>query len=259
MNITVLGPFSALVEGTSVSPTAGKPRQILALLAIQAGQVVPVPTVIEEVWGDDASPKAHITVQTYVLQLRTRLSRALGDPSAARELLVTRPGGYALLTGPEAVDAHVHDRLCAEAQAAVEQGDDARAVTLFRRALALWRGEEDAFADVRTGALLGLEGMRLTQSRKDALERCLAAELRLGAHERLLPELADLTGRHPHDEGLHALFVTALSRSGRPESALTVCTSLRSRLDDRFGLLPSPGLRRLERELRARLSTTAGA
>ncbi|MFF3329626.1 BTAD domain-containing putative transcriptional regulator [Streptomyces sp. NPDC002888] len=257
MKITALGPFSATTDGVPIAPTAAKPRQILALLAVHAGQVVPVASVIEEVWGAAASPKAHITVQTYVLQLRTSLGRALGDPAAAREVLVTRPGGYALLTGPEDVDVHVYDRLCADAQTALEQGDDIGAAHLFRTALALWSGP--AFGGLRPGAVLGLEAMRLEQSRAGVLERCLATELRLGAHERLLPELAELTTRHPHDEALHALFMTALDRSGHPQGALAVYETVRTRLDEEFGLLPSPDLRRLEREVRTRAAATAPA
>jgi DNA-binding SARP family transcriptional activator len=257
MKIALLGPFSAAIDGVPIAPSAGKPRQILALLAVQAGQVVPVSSVIEEVWGDAASPKAHITVQTYILQLRRFIGQALGDAAAAREVLVTRLGGYALLAGPDAVDVHVYDRLCAEAQTAVERGDDARAARLFRAALDQWSGE--AFSGVRAGAVLGLEAMRLGQSRAGVLERCLATELRLGAHERLLSELADLTTRRPHDEALHALFMTALERSGRPMGALAVYETVRARLDEQLGLLPSPGLRRLEREVRDRAATAARA
>ncbi|MGC9381021.1 AfsR/SARP family transcriptional regulator [Streptomyces sp. MH13] len=257
MKLTVLGPFSAAIDGVPIVPTAAKPRQLLALLAVQAGQVVTVPSVIEEVWGAAASPKAHVSVQTYVLRLRTFIGRALGDPAAAREVLVTRPGGYALLTGPDTVDAHVYDRLCAEAQTAVERGDDARGARLFRTALELWHGE--AFDGVRTGALLGLEAMRLEQSRTGVLERRIAAELRLGAHERLLPELASLTTGHPHHEALQALYMTALDRSGRPGGALAVYDVLCHRLDERFGLLPSLELRRLADDVRARATASATA
>jgi DNA-binding SARP family transcriptional activator len=257
MKLTVLGPFSAAIDGVPIVPTAAKPRQILALLAVQAGQVVTVPSVIEEVWGAAASPKAHISVQTYVLQLRTFIGQALGDPAAAREVLVTRPGGYALLTGPDAVDAHVYDRLCAEAQTAVERGDDARGARLFRTALALWHG--DAFADVSVGAVLGLEAMRLRQSRTSVTERRIAADLRLGAHERLLPELASLTAVHPHDEALQALYMTALDRSGRPEDALAAYDALCRRLDEQYGLLPSLELRRLAAGVRPRAATASPA
>ncbi|WP_435844199.1 winged helix-turn-helix domain-containing protein [Streptomyces eurythermus] len=70
MEIDVLGPLGARVNGLSIVPTAGKPRQILALLAIRAGRVVSVETLIEEVWGDAVPRSAAPTLQTYILQLR---------------------------------------------------------------------------------------------------------------------------------------------------------------------------------------------
>ena len=84
MKIRVLGPLSAEVDGDSIVPTASKPRQILALLALHPGQVMPVPTLMEEIWGHELPLSAPTTLQTYVLQLRRRLGTAMG---------AGRPGG----------------------------------------------------------------------------------------------------------------------------------------------------------------------
>ncbi|MEU2245019.1 AfsR/SARP family transcriptional regulator [Streptomyces sp. NPDC018338] len=250
MRIDMLGPFSAAIAGVPITPSARKPRRILALLALHAGQAVPVSAVVDEVWGPAAAPKAHITVQTYVLQLRNYIGQALKDPRAARDVLVTRPGSYALLADEGTVDVHAYDRLCAQGQSAFETGDDTEAAARFREALALWKGP--ALDGVQDGPALGLEAMRLEQSRTDVLERCLTAEVRLGAGERLLPELSALVEEHPHHEALHGLLMTALARSGRVAGALTVYETVRARLDERFGLLPSPDLRRLGQELQER-------
>ncbi|GAA3205034.1 hypothetical protein GCM10020256_00260 [Streptomyces thermocoprophilus] len=83
MKIRVLGPLTADVNGMSIVPTAGKPRQILALLALYPGRVMPVPTLMEEIWGTDLPQSALTTLQTYILQLRRRLGTAMG-PSAPR-------------------------------------------------------------------------------------------------------------------------------------------------------------------------------
>src|SRR4051794_12861405 len=53
MEIQVLGPLCAAVNGDSIVPTAGKPRQVLALLALYPGRVVPVSTLMEEIWGTE--------------------------------------------------------------------------------------------------------------------------------------------------------------------------------------------------------------
>lgn len=93
MKIQVLGPLSAEVNGGSIVPTAGKPRQILSLLALYPGRVMPVPTLMEELWGTELPASALTTLQTYILQLRRRLGTAMGPgaPTGAKDILATRP------------------------------------------------------------------------------------------------------------------------------------------------------------------------
>src|SRR5579859_4185776 len=52
MNVQLLGPFAAWMGQRGVTPSAAKQRQILALLALNAGRVVTVSTLVEELWGD---------------------------------------------------------------------------------------------------------------------------------------------------------------------------------------------------------------
>src|SRR3954464_5439094 len=108
MEIKVLGPLSVEACGQSIVPSAGKPRQILALLSVYANQVMPVPTLMEEIWGADMPRSALTTLQTYILQLRRLIAGALGpdSPYTAREVLATRHGGYLLEVTPGAVDVH---------------------------------------------------------------------------------------------------------------------------------------------------------
>lgn len=51
MDIDVLGPLVAREGGTSVVPTAAKPRKVLAMLTVHADQVVPMASLFEELWG----------------------------------------------------------------------------------------------------------------------------------------------------------------------------------------------------------------
>jgi SARP family transcriptional regulator, regulator of embCAB operon len=246
MEIKALGALTAEVRGQSVVPTAAKPRQILALLAVHANQVLPVPTLMEEIWGHDLPRSALTTLQTYILQLRRRLIAAYGTDSAqiSREVLITRHGGYLLELQPGSVDIHEYDRLAAVGRDAFERGDDESASEYLGRALALWHGP--ALVDVRTGPILEIELARLEESRLNTLERRIEADLRLGRDVGLLTELSELTVRHPLHEGLHAQRMVALYRSGRPWQALEVYQRLRGRLVDELGLEPSPRLRRLQ-------------
>lgn len=77
MDIDVLGTLAARENGISITPTAPKPRQVLALLALHADRVVPVAALIEELWAGEPPRSARTTLQTYVLQLRALIATAL--------------------------------------------------------------------------------------------------------------------------------------------------------------------------------------
>ncbi|MFE0464056.1 BTAD domain-containing putative transcriptional regulator [Kitasatospora sp. NPDC058965] len=251
MEINVLGPLSAHAAGGSIVPSAGKPRQVLALLALYANQVVPVPTLMEELWGADMPRSGLTTLQTYILHLRRMLGSALGPDSlySAKEVLATRHGGYLLQIQPGAVDVHEYDRLAELGREVGQCGDDAAAAQYYREALAVWRGP--ALVDVRVGPVLEIELARLEESRLRVLERRIEADLRLGRHADLVPELTGLIGRHPLHEGLHAQCMAALYRSGRQWHALEVYQGLRGHLVEELGLEPSLRLRKLHQAILA--------
>ncbi|WBO69597.1 MULTISPECIES: AfsR/SARP family transcriptional regulator [Streptomyces] len=251
MEIQVLGPLCAAVNGDSIVPTAGKPRQVLALLALYPGRVVPVPTLMEEIWGTELPQSAMTTLQTYIMQLRRYLGTAMGPdaPGAAKNVLATRHGGYLLQIPPESVDVHTYERLVAEGQEAFDEGEDERAARCFGEALALWHGP--ALVDVGLGPVLAIEVTRLEESRLVTTERRIDADLRLGRHVELIAELTDLIARHPQHEGLHAQAMLALYRSGRQASALNVYRKLREGLKNELGVEPSPQLQRLHQAMLA--------
>ncbi|MGW0393802.1 AfsR/SARP family transcriptional regulator [Streptomyces sp. NPDC003042] len=249
MKIQVLGPLSAEVNGNSIVPTAGKPRQILALLALHPGRVMPVPTLMEEIWGYELPQSAMTTLQTYILQLRRRLGTAMGPnrPGGAKEVLTTRHGGYLLQVPPECIDVNEYETLAARGQSAFDAGDDEGSAALLRAALALWQGP--TLVDVRVGPVLGIEVMRLEESRLGTVERRIDVDLRLGRHTELLAELTELTARHRQHEGLHSQMMVALYRSGRQAAALDVYRRLRGRLVEDLGVEPSPPLQRLHQAM----------
>ncbi|WAX82222.1 AfsR/SARP family transcriptional regulator [Streptomyces sp. KMM 9044] len=251
MEIQVLGPLSAAVNGDSIVPTAGKPRQVLALLALYPSRVVPVSTLMEEIWGTELPQSAMTTLQTYIMQLRRYLGTAMGPgaPGAAKDVLATRHGGYMLQIPPESADVYTYERLVAEGQQAFEEGKDEQAARCFRQALSLWQGP--ALVDVRLGPVLSIEVTRLEESRLMTIERRIDADLRLGRHAELIAELTDLIARHPQHEGLHAQAMVALYRSGRQASALDVYRKLRTGLIEEIGVEPSPQLQNLHQAMLA--------
>ncbi|MFE7174404.1 BTAD domain-containing putative transcriptional regulator [Streptomyces sp. NPDC057616] len=266
MDIDVLGALDVRENGVSVAPTAPKPRQILALLALHADRVVPVASLVEELWAARPPRSARTTLQTYVLQLRELIAGALAlDPAqapgagrrSAKDVLVTLPGGYLLASGGGRSDVREFERLAGAGYRAMDAGDFSGASRSLRAALELWSGS--ALADVQQGSRLAMQARRLEESRLCALDQRIEADLHLGRHREVLAELTVLTSRHRTHENLHAQFMTALYRSGRRGEALDAYLRLHTTLGRELGLEPSPRLRRLQHTiLRAAPETAPG-
>ncbi|MER7667290.1 AfsR/SARP family transcriptional regulator [Kitasatospora sp. NPDC096128] len=278
MEIRVLGALGVQICGVSVVPTAPKPRQVLALLALRADQAVPAAVLAEELWSGRPPRSARTTVQTYVLQLRDLIDRALaqgaegsgGEPEGkaeggaagtgearnpapgkdclgAKDVLVTSAGGYRLNTGDGLVDLRDFERLAGLGYRAMDGGDFPLAARQLGEALALWRGP--ALADVPLGGQLAVEAKRLEETRLCALDQRIEADLRLGRHRVLLAELTVLVDRYRTHESLHGQYMVALHRSGRRGEALEAYQRLRNTLVRELGMEPSAGLRRLQRSI----------
>ncbi|MEW1818297.1 AfsR/SARP family transcriptional regulator [Streptomyces diastaticus] len=258
MDIALLGTLAVREHGYSITPTAPKARQVLALLALHADQVVPVPALIEELWAGTPPRSARTTLQTYVLQLRSLISAALeqrqkkgqeGAPGrrTAKDVLLTLPGGYLLHSGGGTSDVRGFDRLVVRGSQAMDAGDFPGAARLLREALSRWSGP--AFADVDSGVQLEAEARRLEETRLCALDQRIEADLRIGRHRELLAELTVLAGRYRTHENLHGQFMLALHRSGRRGEALDVYQRLHQTLVRELGLEPSAVLRRLQRSI----------
>ncbi|MGW7528749.1 AfsR/SARP family transcriptional regulator [Streptomyces sp. NPDC054783] len=255
MDIEVLGTLAVRLDGVSITPTAPKPRQVLALLALRAGQVVPVGVLTEELWGAKPPRSARATLQTYILQLRELISAALEDGAGgdtgqrcqAKDVLLTVPGGYLLKGGDGRSDVREFERLAGSGYRAMDAEDYPQAARLLREALDLWSGP--ALADVHTGPHLRTEAKRLEESRLCALDQRVEADLRLGRHRELLAELTVLVNQYPTHESLCGQYMLALYRSGRRGEALDAYQRLRATLVRAMGLEPSPALGKLQRSI----------
>lgn len=250
MDIEVLGALSVRVRGVSVVPTAPKSRQVLALLALRADQVVTVAALVEELWGSKPPRSARTTLQTYVLQLRELIGSALvrgGGGGSPKDVLATVPGGYRLEACGGSVDFREFERRAGVGYRAMDAGDFAGAARRLADALSLWSGP--ALTDIQAGVRIDMEARRLEEARLSVLDQRVEADLRLGRHRELLPELTVLVNQHRMHESLHGQFMLALHRSGRRGEALDVYQRLRSTLVSELGLEPSPPISRLQRSI----------
>ena len=133
------------------------------------------------------------------------------------------------------------ESLVAEARA--RDDPDERSARL-REALALWRGEP--LADLRYEAFAEREIARLEELRLAAVEDRVDADLALGRHHELVPELEPLVAEHPFRERLRGQLMLALYRCGRQADALHVFQSGRRALVEELGIEPGPALQQLE-------------
>jgi DNA-binding SARP family transcriptional activator len=241
----VLGPLELWFGGRRVDIGAARQRAVLALLLIHANRPVGRDQLIEALWPDRPPVSAAGTLHSLVHRLRTFLSACgvSGEATLDRDSV-----GYTLHVAPEAVDLYQFEQLAAEGRQALDAEDFQTAVDRLSAALALWRG--DAFAEVDVAAVQE-RAAALSEHRLEVGEWCLAAELGLGNHERVLSKLQTLTARHPYRERLWELLMTALYRSGRQVDALDAYQRLYRLLDDELGIQPSPTVRELHQQILA--------
>ena len=167
----------------------------------------------------------------------SQLRKVLGH-----EAIATQAPGYLVSVEPGGLDLQRFEQLVAEAQSRDAEGS---AETL-RDALALWRGP--ALADLED-SVARAERAQLEEQRASALEQRVAADLDLGRHAELVPELETLVREEPLRERRRAQLMLALYRSGRQADALDVYRNGRKLLADELGLEPGAELRQLEKAI----------
>src|SRR5436309_4274744 len=236
----LLGPLSVSSDGEPIALGRQKRLALLAVLLLEANQVVSSDRLIDALWGEDPPETARNTIQVYISQLRKLL------PDGALE---TAPPGYRLVIEADSVDLFEFMRLSEKGRTALGAADAAGAADALRAALALWRGAP--LADLPWEPFAQAEIVRLEELRLAALEDRIEADLALGRHGQLVGELERLVAEQPFRERLRAQLMLALYRSGRQADALAVYQRARRTLVDELGIEPSESLRQLERAILA--------
>ncbi len=239
IDLRVLGPVEAFAEGRPVNLGPRKQRLMLAVLALEVNQVVPMDRLVELMWSESPPRTAVHAVQVCASRLRAALA-SLASSHGALEL-IGHGGGYMLRADPMVIDAH---RFLALVEQARTADDDQARMSLLDKALASWAGPAlsgSAPAGLSDRLCRGLEEARLA-----AVEDRLAVRLRLGGHRETLAELTALVAAHPTRGRLVELLMLALYRTGRAADALGVYRQARQVLADELGLDPGPELKRLE-------------
>jgi DNA-binding SARP family transcriptional activator/tetratricopeptide (TPR) repeat protein len=240
LQFALLGPLEVTVAGTPV-PLGGAQRKVLmTVLLLEAGKAVPIPRLMEVIWGDSPPEGALRTLRTHVSELR----RVMADDKPPR-MLLRRGTGYLLDVRAEQIDVERVRRLLAQGRRAVDDGDPVSAIAPLQEAQSLWRGPP--LVDVADHPFAHGYTQALTELQLDVAKTRIAADLSLGRHREVIGDLRMLVASHPHDDGLRRELVVAFYRDGRTEDAARACRDGLEALHE-LGL-DSPMLRRLQEDV----------
>ncbi|THA72799.1 AfsR/SARP family transcriptional regulator [Streptomyces sp. A0958] len=237
LHFSVLGPVRARRDGEALPSGSPQQRALLTALLLRGGRTATAAELIDAIWGDEPPSQALAAVRTYA----SRLRKVLGPDTLASD-----SGGYAMRTGPDALDLTVAQELAAGAEKARAAGDRDGARALLNKALGLWDGE--ALASV-PGPYAEYQRTRLEEWRLQLTETRLDLDLEAGCHAEAVSELTALTAAHPLRERLRELLMVALYRSGRQAEALAVYADTRRLLAEELGVDPRQELAQLQQRI----------
>jgi DNA-binding SARP family transcriptional activator/tetratricopeptide (TPR) repeat protein len=242
LRFALLGTLT-LVNGAGhpVAVPGARRRALLASLLLSANVPVSSDALAEAVWDGSAPPGAATTLRSHVRRLR----QALG-PQAGARITACDPGYLIAVQEPE-LDVLGFEAACRDAGVARRATRWQEASAAAARALELWRGTP--LLDVPSQVLRDQFVPGLVQLRLQALEDRAEGDLRLGGHDRLIPELRDLTARHPVRERFHAQLMEALAGTGRRAEALAAFRHARRVLVEELGIEPGPQLQLLHQQI----------
>jgi DNA-binding SARP family transcriptional activator len=194
----MLGPLEVRVDGRRLGARdfgGRKPKQLLEILLLQRGRMVPKDRIAELLWGDRLPQRAAATIETYVSVLRRRLGAA--------GLIVTEPGGYRVPAERVEADTDRYEALLREAAVAAP----ARRRQALEQAVAL--GEPELLADepYAPWAVASREHYRERQIQAlvELAETCLELDAATAAAEAAEAALAlDRTRERAYRAGMRA-------------------------------------------------------
>ncbi|MFG2881178.1 BTAD domain-containing putative transcriptional regulator [Streptomyces sp. NPDC048297] len=233
----VLGLLAITDGSETVVLQPSRPTSLLAALLLHPGAVVSADLLQRVVWGNRPPAGGRSALHTCVLRLR-RLFSKYGVADRAIEAV---PGGYRLHADADTLDLLQFRGLLTRAGAS---DDPESALHLGRAALRLWKGP--LLGNVHSDELHRDHVPRLAEERLLAVERVFHGELRLGRHREMIAEAREAVHADPGHEGLSALLIEALYRSGRRAEALAEYRRIHAHLTTELGVEPGPALRDLQ-------------
>ncbi len=243
MEIRVLGSLEVESSaGRRLPIGSSKQRELLALLAANAPQVVSADRLIDALWGD-VDDDRHASLRFHVSKLRAAI-----DPDRTELPILTQPPGYRLDTDVATVDAHRFVALVVDAEARATV-DPLAARPMLEEASRMWRGlpyVEFEYAEWAQTEIVRLRELWLLLT---ALR--LDTDLESGRHDEVVAELESLVLQYPLQERFWRQLMLALHRSGRQPEALRAYRRACDAFGD-VGTVPADELTDLEHRILVR-------
>ncbi len=236
VDVRVLGRIEVRADdGSEISIGRERIRAVLAMLALDAPDMVTTDEIVDALWGESETAKPESALQMSISRIRA----ALGD-----DVIETTPGGYRLYVDETSIDLgrfRAHVRRGRQMHAL---GQHVPAAEAFRQALGEWRGP--ALSDVRRFEFAERTSRRLEEERLAVVEDSIEALVESGRYGEAITDLTGLVEVSSYRERLWTLLALALYRSGRQRDALAALDRVRRIFGEELGLEPSPTLRELE-------------
>ena len=229
VGVQMFGPLDVRVDGSRFGPRdlgGVKPKQLLEVLLLERGRLVPKDRIAELMWGEALPQRVAATIETYMSVLRRRLG--LG-----RELIRTEPSGYRLMTDALELDV---DRYEALLQAAATGAPAGR-----RRALetATRLGQLDLLADEPYAAWIVPTREHYRERQVQALVDLAECCNELGDHRAALAAAERAVALDPTRERAHRAAMLAHRALGDRDGALRCYERCRTALADELGIVPT--------------------
>jgi len=238
VDVRLLGPLRVLDPGGAPIEIPGaRLRGLVALLALEAPNVVSADRIVDGLWDPEQPPSKsalHVAV--------SRLRRSVGET-----IVETHPGGYRLGIPVANIDLERFRRHTQRGRQLLTLGHSGAAAEGFRQALAQWHGE--ALVDLRQYEFAEDAARQLDEERVATVESLMEAELTAGNHELVIGDLAGLVTRFPYRERLWGQLMLALYRGGRQAEALRTFKRMKEVLAAELGIEPSRELSDLEERI----------
>jgi len=229
VGVRMFGPLEVRVGGSRFGPRdlgGVKPKQLLEVLLLERGRLVPKDRIAELMWGEALPQRVAATIETYMSVLRRRLG--LG-----RELIRTEPSGYRLTTDALELDVDRYETLLQAAAADAPAGR--------RRALetATRLGQLDLLADEPYAPWIVPTREHYRERQVQALVDLAECCIELGDHRAALDAAERAVALEPTRERAHRAAMLAHRALGDRDGALRCYERCRIALADELGIVPT--------------------